>query len=1434
MRKLNLPWLVGLVVSLIGLGALGFGLHEFQMRRNALSFIREAKRAQAENRFTDAAEYFRHYVKLVPNEPEGLILYGFQLADIDDVQVAYDALQKAIQLQPGRMDVYRRLAEIAIRLQRYSDAIDYLQTYLLKESPNDADLLEKLSICQFEKGEFKESERSLVSAIENSPDRLRNYLEIATLQQEKLNRAEEAFESINLMVDRNRDNFQAYLYRGQWRMRQVVKLTAEAKAGRPSSEVVKQLRDAIGDDAKQALKLAPDNADAIEFGAVVALDSGNRTEARKLALHGVEVGSSDSRFYKMLAEMESSSGDLSAAIEYLRRGVSVAPKDPNLKWTLANSLIDQGNFDEAQRNIDELRTTEFPASRIGYLEARIKFRRSDFSNAIRQFEAIRSSLADTLDLQKQVDYWLGLAYRETDSVDHQLTCFRRAVEADPEWTAARMALAESLVAVNLFPEAANEYRRVRSQSDAPKAAAIGLAKALLFANLRKLPKQQDWAEFDEVLNDIQQQGSMEVEVALLRMEQSRVKNDLEESATVIAAAREKSPDRFELWNAQIDLALTNRKWEFVEQLLEACETQFGDTPSVRLLRARYYVERYSKEATAHLRQLAEPAETWVAKERLQFATELIPLLLSIEDFEKAESLAATLIRAEPTNLKARLMLVDVAVQSKRPDLLEKALDEVGSVAGEGALWQYGQAIRLNWKGQETKDPKYYVEALSHLRKAQKERPTWEQIPLLIAEIQERQGEQRAATDKYLEAIRLGERTPAVTGRALSQLFNEKRFDEAEKLVLSLHASRSVFTDEMLRTEVMLWLQLDKTDQALKCLENVSRDSQEQQDPLWVAQAFAALKKYDQAEAQFRRAIQANSRDPKPWIGLVRLLVLAKRSEEAEAVIEQSKSAIAPDQVMLAVGQCYLFLDKLDLARKSYQAAMDQSSDRFVAQQTWADFLLNTGAASEAEEFLKGLLKSTVGTNQESREKRAWIHRRLAAALSARGGPEAITKALAVIQQNLDAIDANSVEDLRLKAMILSKRPLRADQLQAISILEMMIAQDPYSETVFEDRFLLSGLYQQTGDRPKARAELRKLVSASKDDARYLGAYVQLCLQSAEIGEAEIYLDRLQKIAPGEVRTLDLNAQLLFMSANYLQLSDLVKSIGAPDKRPGEEPEAFEARKLWAAKRFEEFASLLEQDRNTSTAAKFTAEADSFYTQFVRSRPREMLVYAEFLAKTVQIDRALELLRKHGAESPAGRFADVALAIRKNPASTSLQLTRLQELLRENVASHDNSIQLMLIAADLMSWREDYDGADNLYLEVLRRDGSNVAALNNLAVLKSMKGGDQTEALRMVQDALKVGYAMDTLLDTRGLVHLADGHPEKAIVDFAQAIAVSENAERRFHEALAFAQLRDPKSAQQSLDRAEAIGLQEHALYPAERTMLRKLRMQLRTNDRQGT
>ena len=247
---------------------------------------------------------------------------------------------------------------------------------------------------------------------------------------------------------------------------------------------------------------------------------------------------------------------------------------------------------------------------------------------------------------------------------------------------------------------------------------------------------------------------------------------------------------------------------------------------------------------------------------------------------------------------------------------------------------------------------------------------------------------------------------------------------------------------------------------------------------------------------------------------------------------------------------------------------------------------------------------------------------------------------------------------------------------------------------------------------------------------------------------------------------------------------------------------------------------------TTDAAALSRDAEELYTRYVKDRPEEMLVFAEFLGKENQVDRALDLLQEHGPKAKIFRVAGVVFGIMKNTYTTPDQLARLQELLKSLSSSFDNTTVFEILSADLLSWRGSYPEANAAYKGILRKDERDIRVLNNLAVLLALTGEDYQEAERLLKKAIEIAGPLDALLDSSGVIKLASGHPETAIVDFEKALQQRESAERRFHAAAAYTQLKRCDAARKSLDRADKLQLSEQELHPLERPTLKSIRAEL--------
>jgi len=1423
MTKLNLRWMAGLLIGTFCLAGITYLVHEYQMRKNAQAFLREAKRIRDEDRLEEAAIYLRRYIALAPNDPEGQIIYGEVLADMQRYQPAYFILDKVVQKHPDRDDVRRRLVKVAQEVHAYKEAIVHLD-HLLVASPKDPELLEQLGICQSSKALFDEAAKSFKQSIENDPARVDASLRLAYVLRQKLDQPEEADTVMNDMVKKNPDNFRAYLTRARW-WKECLADLATSKV-QPKRFTPVKLRELADTDIAQAMKMEPDNLEVIGLATQVAIERGQPDEAKRQAQRGIELYPNEHRFYLMLAELESKSSHPAEAIAILKKGVDVIPAQDDLKWSLATLLIDAGDFEHAAGLISKLKAAKRPAPLIVYLEAQTKVRQGDWNAAIPLLETARLGLHDSPVLLRQVDLWLGMAFRESAMPERQLATLRRVANESPEWVPGRLQLAEALAASNHLDEAIVEYRQITGKPAAALPATVGIARSLLISNVRRPAGAQDWREFDEAINRLDQIGTTPGAAAVFRMEKLLAQDKREEAQKVVADAREKNPDLSELWISQISLAQTDGNYALVDSLVQEAIGRFGDTPTFRLLQARLISQRDGKNGLGQLQKLAEPKDDWTAQQKLQFSANIAPVLAAVGDYDDALNKLTAVSKVEPKNLRIRISQLEMAFQSKNLEVMKQVLEEVRSLTAEGAVWHYGEAIVLTLQAQTSDEAKNLARAMDHLEKARKLRPTWEKIPKLAGDIYEMRGDLKSAGDQYLEAVRLGERSQAVTNRTLALLCTEKRFEDADKLLRTIRESQGLLSDSVARVEVDLSLQFGRKDEALKAIEQLMKTSTKAQDHLWAGQVYATVEKFPEAEEHFRLAVKEHPEDPRPWLGLVQTLMVAKKTQEAEQAVEEAKAAISEDKSLLVIGRCYEILGKSDLAKANYQAAVEKDPNNFGASQNWIDYLLKTGAIGEAEPTIRKVIESSTGSDELSQSKLNWAQRKLVIALVSRGRREQLLEALNLVDRSLAGAD-KSIEDRRMKALILAGLGSRDQRREAIGLLERVLEQAPSASTANEDRFLVARLSLADGDLGKARTELQKLVGARRDDPRYLSAYIQLALQANETSEADFYLSALRKLAPDDLGTADLQTQVLYARNRFNDIAEVLKNVGSRAASAQEKPEMAAARKLWSAKKFEEFARLLTSTGKKGEAAKYNSEAERLYSQIAKDKGEEMLALAEFLARGTQVDRALDLFQEHGAVSPPFRIASVTFAVMKNPNATPAQLARTQDLLRKNEESHDHPILLTLVAADLLNWRGQFEEAAKMYREVLRRDPRNLAALNNLGVLLAFTGGDSDEATRLIQQAISIGGPKASLIDSRGLIHLAGGQPEKALVDFEQALREGENGERKFHYALTMAKLNQLKEAKKALNQAIELKLNQVDLHPLERPEFAKLSDQLK-------
>jgi tetratricopeptide (TPR) repeat protein len=143
-------------------------------------------------------------------------------------------------------------------------------------------------------------------------------------------------------------------------------------------------------------------------------------------------------------------------------------------------------------------------------------------------------------------------------------------------------------------------------------------------------------------------------------------------------------------------------------------------------------------------------------------------------------------------------------------------------------------------------------------------------------------------------------------------------------------------------------------------------------------------------------------------------------------------------------------------------------------------------------------------------------------------------------------------------------------------------------------------------------------------------------------------------------------------------------------------------------------------------------------------------------------------------------------------------------------------------SQLLTFNSQHDGAIAIHREMLARDPSDVATMNNLACYLALSGGDKKEALSLMIKAIEIEGEVASLLDSRGMILLEMGQPREALRDLERAAEMAPSGVTYLHIAAARRQLKQEPESAEAMAQAHKLGLNIDLLHPLERTRYRDL------------
>ena len=127
---------------------------------------------------------------------------------------------------------------------------------------------------------------------------------------------------------------------------------------------------------------------------------------------------------------------------------------------------------------------------------------------------------------------------------------------------------------------------------------------------------------------------------------------------------------------------------------------------------------------------------------------------------------------------------------------------------------------------------------------------------------------------------------------------------------------------------------------------------------------------------------------------------------------------------------------------------------------------------------------------------------------------------------------------------------------------------------------------------------------------------------------------------------------------------------------------------------------------------------------------------------------------------------------------------------------------------------DYRKAEEMYRTALKGNDREGIAANNLAWLIVLQGQRGSEALELINNAIRAKGAIPEYLDTRGMIYLSAGEGRRAIADLESALRAAPSPPKYFHLAQAYLQLNENEKARRILEAGKTRGL-PGGLHPLE-------------------
>lgn len=1399
-RVLNYPLLLVTVALVAILAATTHLIHKRQAAAQAKNLLELAAAEREAWNWELVAQILGRYHRLRPDDVdawEELADARTEAAKTDrELAVAIQTHLDVVQADPGRVERWRRAAELQLSRDAPREALESIGKYL-DARPGDSRALRIRAqagdrlYARGEKFPVENVIKGYEAVLESNPEDIEAAIRLAQLlcrYEDELRRAgyvgeeeslaERASALLDTMVAKSQRPAAAHFAR--YRGRKLIGVSPAADSAKVAGldPDLTRARELDPSDPEIAVALASEllaAALAAETSGQAALAAeGNGPPVRSVAQMldqalecaraALAIDPDDPRAYRALADVQAAKGDLAAAVAAIEDGLrQVGPQSDLLNARLCELFMEQGKWDDAENVLRRIGAAREPTGAFRreewidpatvtalvhllwgtwYLGASNPA--MDFHLAAAEFEKaskqkVNPRLAATI--------WrrLGECRFALGEWDRAAKAEQEAVFAAPANVESWLALAECERRLGEWDSALGHYRQALSLVEPESAAAIRtvMAQVELSRQLALPMAERRWSQFEEDLAEANLASPASCGPFLVALEaeawrEAEVNFDWAGSRSWII---ERIARHEEFFGAQPEFWRSALAWYALLGDFPAARRALGCLEGV--VGNKAYLERAWLAVVEGGLAAAQPilAE---AREQLPpgwFSAMAVSLARRFQGQPEAVAVTRGLAVIDPDNIGLHALAVEQSVVAGDPAPLRQAEGQLRRLEGEaGPYLLWAQVHSLLFEALAgTRERVFW--ARDAARKLFALRPTWDRSLFALGLVAETEGRPEEALSHYADAQKANTRDDQSLARQVILLALRDRPEEARAVLRALPEARRM-TPQLLPIAVRLEVAAQDTGTAIELAQCAARLAPRRaQARVWLGVALRASGTPDsqtQAEEAFAAATRLEPGDVSTWIALLWHQLQSPNPERTMRVAETMRAIAALFQSRQTA------LDPVDqdflLGR-----CLELEGQWRLADECFRRSLRRPASAPKARPAAlpPGVICSQELQPLEPVDARVLMARCSLAARQAFG----LILATGADELSFEAALAWLDDDPRWSAVAHAIRG-GPDNLRAAT---GHLARISPAEITAGDHWLWARTLELVGDDPAARQQYQILTSLGAG-LPPLADWARFALRSGTESDRAAALARLESEGRASERVLQTRVRLLDAAHRRDEAIRFAQGYAqAPGEADGPDSANLSARR----------------QRQATAAAALTAinadqQAEDLLRALAAADPAAYVPLAGWLgSRAGRLAEALSVCLSARKEPGAAERAFVAARILAQAPVPGELPTELSALFTQVLDDKDPPPEFLSALAVLRESEGDVPAALRLTRQVLGRNPNDVTGLNNLAWLIAAYDAEGGKALPPIERALHAAGPRPELLDTLAVALLSLGRPEEA-------------------------------------------------------------------------